>query len=129
MGPDGRLWCVRGLSSVDSAFVERAVASGKREARLRSAEPPRENECRDWDGGCRVAAGASSIRRQSEAEGGLPECGIRHACRSFAPESRQSESCTHLLSFAAHQSTDRAPVTQAIGRPLSRGRSPHVGDS
>lgn len=87
MTSSGRLAYVQPPLQIDTAFVDRARAMGRPEARFRFSMPCREAGCPQWTGtGCGVVdmalEGAEAAPPASSAAS-LPACAIRRTCRWY----------------------------------------------
>jgi len=80
----GRLAYVQPPTKVDAAFVARARAMGRPEARFRFSLPCSESGCPQWTGsGCGVVDHVLDDEPGVQP-GSLPRCAIRRTCRWYA---------------------------------------------
>lgn len=88
----GRLAYVQPPTRIDAAFVARARAMGRPEARFRFSLPCSEAACPQWTGsGCGVVDHVIDEEPAQAVPGRLPTCAIRRTCRWHAQ--RGADAC------------------------------------
>ena len=88
----GRLAYVQPPTRIDAAFVERARAKGRPEARFRFSLPCSESACPQWTGtGCGVVDHVLA-EEGPQAAAPLPHCAIRSTCRWYSQ--RGADACS-----------------------------------
>lgn len=84
MTSSGRLAYVQPPLQIDTAFVARAQAMGRPEARFRFSQPCREAGCPQWTGtGCGVVDMVLEGAEAAPSATALPACAIRRTCRWY----------------------------------------------